>query len=61
MENPTMDEIEMLYKQCNVPVNGNKVRKTINTGRLNTCLNTNFSNIYGKCQVSNLTSFTKIK
>lgn len=61
MKNPTLNEIEMLYEQCNVPVNGNKVRETINPGRLNACLNTNFSNIYGKCQISNLTGFTKTR
>lgn len=62
MKEVKMEEIERLYEQCKVPIDTDfQIRKTINRGTLDNKLNVNFSNIYGKSNLSSLSNSTVVK
>lgn len=55
-------EIQELYKKCGLEKKSiGKIRRDINIGNLNSKLNSNFSNIYGKTFANTLSNATLMK
>lgn len=56
----THEAIDKLYEQCGINIELQTKDQKINNKVLNNALNADFSNIYGKGSVNNLSSFTII-
>lgn len=55
-------EIQELYKRCGLEGNGiGQIRQDINRGNLNSKLNSDFSNIYGKTFANTSSNATLMK
>lgn len=62
MAKTSMHDIEKLYRQCGAILEGSPaIRRDVNQGTLNNRLNTNFSNVYGRCGINSVSGSTITK